>query len=76
MFKDIDYLMEVFEQLFPWEKHKNGGSISVSRTRYEHSGKLGWVIFVHTPSGHCYKFDNIEELDAWFAHYEILFRKY
>ena len=76
MFKDIDYLMEIFEQLFPWEKHDRGGSISIGRIRYEHSGKLGWSIWIHTPSGHCRNLRSIEELDAWFAHYEILFRKY
>ena len=76
MFKDIDYLMEVLEQLFPWEKHDRGCAISIGRIRYEHTGELGWNIYVHTPSGGCDMFNSIEELDAWFAHYELLFRKY
>ena len=55
-------LMAEFEKNFPYENGRTGGAISVTISRYAHSGALKISGFLHYPDENCDHFKGLAEL--------------
>jgi hypothetical protein len=55
-----------------------GTTVSLQRTHYEHSDRVGWLAFTHDKNGVCERFLNLEDLEERLNtnKREILFRKF
>jgi len=65
------------EALIPFKPNATDGGTAVhfDYNHFSHNGQTEWTIYFHTPTGQCHMM-KMDDVEAWFTHYKILFRKF